>query len=62
MWVRDQYGEITARQFANALSCEALPDDQVPWRFRKAVTEFRHLCTDARVVACRAYLEKRPAS
>jgi hypothetical protein len=62
MWVREQHGKISARQLANTLSCEALLDDQVPWRFRKAVTEFRHLHTDKRVAACRAYLEKRPAS
>jgi hypothetical protein len=57
-WVRDQYGEIDAGQLADALSCEALPNDQVPPRFQKTVTEFRHLRTDARVAACHTYLER----
>ncbi len=58
-WVRDQYGKISAWQLTDALSCEVLPDDQVPWHLRKAVTEFRHLRTDTRVAACRAYLENQ---
>ena len=54
-WVRDQYDNLSPRQFAKALSVEALSDEQLPFRHRRALTEFRHLRTDARVAACKRF-------
>lgn len=56
-WRASQYESVTPKQLAESLSCESLLTDYgVPWRLTKAVTEFRHLRTDARVAACRAFL------
>jgi hypothetical protein len=54
-WVRDQYATITPRQFAAQLSVESLPDDQLPFHHRRALTEFWHLRTDARIAACKRF-------
>jgi len=61
-WVCGQYrpGYLTAERLTAAMTCEALPHELTPERFHKAITEFRHLRTDARVAACRAFLENRP--
>jgi len=58
-WVRDQYTNLDAPQMTGAMSCEALPNDQTPFHFWKAIVEFRRLRTDARVAACRVYLRNR---
>ena len=41
---------------ADSLTCEAAPDDAIPRRHRKAVTEFRHLNSAARLAVCWRYL------
>lgn len=56
-WRADQYEHITPTQLAESLSCESIPwDPGIPLWLAKALTEFRHLRTDARVAACRAFL------
>jgi hypothetical protein len=61
VWVYDQHdpGYLNAKRFAEAMTCEALSSEEAPYHHRKAITEFRHLRTDARVAACQAFLERQ---
>jgi len=47
----------TPHEVADSLTVEGLPYEEIPPRFRAAVTKFRHLRRDARVAACRRVLE-----
>jgi len=54
-WVRKQYERLSPRQFAKALSVEALSYDEIPFHHRRALTEFRRLATAARVATCKRF-------
>lgn len=58
-WRFEQYGDISAEELAESLSCENLPweGNSLPYWVERAVIEFRHLRTDARIAACRAFLK-----
>lgn len=57
LWRRSQYSSITPTELADSLSCESLRYEEVPYFVYKALVEFRHLRTDARVAACKAFLK-----
>lgn len=67
VWVIGQYEHgffekrILGPHFlTESLTCESLPHEQVPLRYRIALTEFRHLSHESRVRACRRFLDTHP--
>ena len=54
-WVRHQYAALSPRQFAKALSVEALPCGEIPFHHRRALSEFRRQTAAARIATCKRF-------
>lgn len=58
-WRYDQYGcAFTHNQLADSLSVENLTYEEIPYRFYKALKEFRRLTRISRRAACQAFIGK----
>lgn len=56
-WVVANLEVVSPFAMACKLTCENLPDEQIPKSHRQAVTEFRHMTYPTRYKACKRFLQ-----